>query len=49
MNPITLNDLGNFLNNLINAYDQYVFYAFTLMVASSLLVLSRRLLVGAKQ
>lgn len=49
LNPVTLDDLGNFLNNLIQAYDQYIFYAFCLMFASSLLVLTRRLMVGVKQ
>lgn len=49
MNPVTLNDIALFIQNVINAYDHYVYLAFTLMAASSLLVLCRRLFVGVKQ
>jgi len=48
MNPVTLNDLGDFLSNILNANSDYLFLAFTLMIASAVLVLTRRLLVGVK-
>lgn len=48
MNPVTLEDLGTFLYQMINAYEGYGFMAFCLMLASSVLVLTRRLLLGTR-
>ncbi len=49
MNPITLNDLGSFLANILNSYSPYLYFGITFMMAASILVLVRRLLVGVKQ
>lgn len=48
MNPVSLEDLGNFLYLLANSYEGYIYMAFTLMLASSLLLLTRQLLVGGR-
>lgn len=49
MSPVSLTDLGNFLQNVLNAFDDYIFYSFVLMTSFSVLVGVRRLLVGVKQ
>lgn len=46
---VSLADLGSFMNNIFLAYDGYFFFAFTLMMAGSVLVMARRVLVGYKQ
>lgn len=46
---VSLSDLGMFLNNIFLAYDSYLYFSFTLMMAGSILVMARRLFVGAKQ
>lgn len=49
MNPVTINDLANFMGNILSSYDSYLYYAITFMFAAHALVLTRRLLVGVKQ
>lgn len=46
---VTSGEIFSFVSDLISYFEDYIFYAFTLMMASSLLVLTRRLLVGVKQ
>ena len=46
MNPVSLEDLGGFLYLLFGSYEGYFFMAFCLMLASSLVVLTKRLLIG---
>lgn len=46
MNPVTLEDLANFIYLIANAYEGYLFMAFTLMLASSVIMLVKKLLVG---
>lgn len=46
--PVTLADLGNFLQNVSNAYDSYLFFALTTMIAFSVAFGVRRLLVGSR-
>lgn len=46
---LTLAELTNFINNIFLAYDGYLFFSFTLMMAGSVMVLVRRLFVGYKQ
>lgn len=49
MYVVTLDEIGSFIQMLITHFQDYIFYAFTLMMASSVLVLTRRLIVGVKQ
>lgn len=49
MNLVSLADLGNFLFTIFDAYESYLFFAFTLMMSASVLVAVRRLLIGVKQ
>lgn len=46
---VSLADLGLFINSIFLAYDSYFFFAFTLMMAGSLFVMARRIIVGVKQ
>ncbi len=48
MEPVTLADLGRFLQNIARAYDSYLFFAFVLMMTFSVSVGVRRLLLGVK-
>lgn len=48
MNLVSLADLGSFLNNIFNAYEGYLYFAFTLMLATSVLISVRRILLGVK-
>ncbi|MCY7936313.1 hypothetical protein OB894_12930 [Bacillus subtilis] len=48
MEPVTLADLGNFLQKIIRAYDSYLFFAFVLMMTLSVALGVRRLLLGVK-
>lgn len=49
MTAITISEVFTSVSMLFKGYDSYLFMAFTLMCASSVLVLIRRLLVGVKQ
>lgn len=49
MYVVTLDEILAFVQQLISHYEDYIFFGFTLMFASAVLVLTRRLLVGTKQ
>lgn len=49
MNPVSINDLGQFFSNVLSSYDAYLYFALTFMFAAHALVLARRLLVGVRQ
>lgn len=46
MGLVSLTDLGNFLFNVSSAYETYLYFAFTLMMAVSILMGIRRILIG---
>jgi len=46
MQPVTIEELFAVLYDIHDAYAAYIYLGFTLLLASSALVLTRRLLVG---
>ena len=48
MNPVSLNDIALFFDSVLNVFGQYVVYAFSIMVAFSLLFGIRKLILGDK-
>lgn len=46
--PVSLNELGNFLNLIIHAYDDYVFLTFTLMIVFSIATFMKYLVSGSR-
>lgn len=49
VSPVTLNDLGQFLQNVLLAFDDFIIYSFVLMVTLYFAMGVRRLFIGIKQ
>ena len=49
MQPVSIEDLGNFMQNILNVFSPYLLWAFTFMMAMYALMGVRRLFVGVKQ
>lgn len=48
MHVITLNEISAFVQILIGSFETYIFFGFTLMFASAVLVLTKRLFIGGR-
>ncbi|HER2159112.1 TPA: hypothetical protein VJS59_001587 [Streptococcus pyogenes] len=46
--PVSLNELGNFLNLIIHGFDDYIFITFTLMIVFSIAMFMKTLVSGSR-
>ncbi len=44
--PVSLGDIGVFLNNIISAYDDYVFFVFVMMCSFSVMFFIKNIIIG---
>lgn len=45
---VSLNELGNFLNLLVNGFDSYIFIAFVMMLTFNIVLFFKYLLSGVR-
>lgn len=48
MHVITLQEISSFIQQLVGEFETYIFFGFTLMFASAVLVLTKRLFIGGR-
>jgi len=49
VNPVTLNDLAEFISSVVKSFDSYLYYSLTLMICLYVGIGIRRLFIGVKQ
>jgi hypothetical protein len=48
INPVSINDVGLFLNNILSAFGTYVYYSFCMIIAFSIAFFIKSLIVGSR-